>query len=264
MFKPLLTKVFGTRHQREAKRVRPIVDEINRLYAEMQALPEFEFRQQTEKLRAIVRERTGELEGRIAELKERKRVTADAGEREVIDNELEGPDGRGGLEGELRQVIADTLDEILPEAFATVREACRRLVGTIVTVTGRELAWDMVPYDVQLHGGIELHEGKIAEMATGEGKTLVATLPLYLNALANLRRRDVHAPGGDERHGVDRTLLRRVRREASQHDDLGQRRDPLRLPPLRELRDEVLPDQEESPGLGVAPGEVGQRVHGIR
>ncbi|HKN57744.1 MAG TPA: preprotein translocase subunit SecA, partial [Gemmatimonadaceae bacterium] len=77
----------------------------------------------------------------------------------------------------------EVLDEILPEAFATVREVCRRLLGSKVQVTGHELTWDMVPYDVQLMGGIELHLGKIAEMATGEGKTLVATLPLYLNAL---------------------------------------------------------------------------------
>jgi preprotein translocase subunit SecA len=64
-----------------------------------------------------------------------------------------------------------------------VREACRRLLGTSVVVTGHEMTWDMVPYDVQLIGGIVLHRGRIAEMATGEGKTLVATLPLYLNAL---------------------------------------------------------------------------------
>ena len=87
------------------------------------------------------------------------------------------------MEGDLRRTIAETLDEILPEAFATVREASRRLVGTTVSVTGRDLEWNMVPYDVQLMGGIQLHFGKIAEMATGEGKTLVATLPLYLNAL---------------------------------------------------------------------------------
>jgi preprotein translocase subunit SecA len=73
---------------------------------------------------------------------------------------------------------------VLPEAFATVREACRRLRGSKVVVTGHELEWDMIPYDVQLIGGIVLHEGKIAEMATGEGKTLVATLPSYLNALS--------------------------------------------------------------------------------
>ena len=75
------------------------------------------------------------------------------------------------------------LDDILPEAFAVVKDACRRLVGREVTVTGQTLTWDMVPYDVQLIGAIALHRGTVAEMATGEGKTLVATMPLYLNAL---------------------------------------------------------------------------------
>ena len=89
----------------------------------------------------------------------------------------------GGAEAELRTAIAEVLDELLPEAFATVREATRRLLGTKVMVTGQEMEWNMVPYDVQLMGGIQLHQGRIAEMATGEGKTLVATLPLYLNAL---------------------------------------------------------------------------------
>jgi preprotein translocase subunit SecA len=88
------------------------------------------------------------------------------------------------VEGELRDVIAEVLEEILPEAFATVREAARRLVGTMAQVTGHDLEWNMVHYDVQLIGGVQLHRGRIAEMATGEGKTLVATLPLYLNALA--------------------------------------------------------------------------------
>src|SRR3954465_13901578 len=86
--------------------------------------------------------------------------------------------------GENKKEMAAGLDDLLPEAFATVREACRRLLGSPVQVTGHELLWDMVPYDVQLIGGVVLHQGKIAEMATGEGKTLVATLPLYLNALA--------------------------------------------------------------------------------
>ncbi|MDD2764064.1 MAG: preprotein translocase subunit SecA [Opitutaceae bacterium] len=78
----------------------------------------------------------------------------------------------------------ETLDQLLPEAFAVVKNTARRLVGSKITVCDHELAWDMVHYDVQLIGGIALHEGKIAEMATGEGKTLVATLPLYLNALS--------------------------------------------------------------------------------
>jgi preprotein translocase subunit SecA len=78
---------------------------------------------------------------------------------------------------------ADTLDDLLPEAFAAVKQACKRLCGKTWDVCGIPLTWQIVPYDVQLIGGIMLHEGKIAEMATGEGKTLVATLPLYLNAL---------------------------------------------------------------------------------
>ena len=78
----------------------------------------------------------------------------------------------------------ETVDDLTAEAFATVKNACRRLCGTTVLVSGRDLAWDMVPFDVQLIGGISLHQGKIAEMMTGEGKTLVATMPVYLNALA--------------------------------------------------------------------------------
>jgi preprotein translocase subunit SecA len=183
MFKKVITAVLGTRHERERKRIQPIVDEINEHYARLQQVSEEELRGQTEKLRAIIRERTSALQEKVSELRERKRTTSDAAERERVDNELSGADGRSGAEGELREAIAEVLDEILPEAFATVRETCRRLVGTTVAVTGHDLVWDMVPYDVQLMGGIQLHLGKIAEMATGEGKTLVATLPLYLNAL---------------------------------------------------------------------------------
>ena len=76
------------------------------------------------------------------------------------------------------------MDDLLPEAFAVVKEACRRHVGKSWNVVGHDLKWEMVPYDVQLIGGIVLHQGKIAEMATGEGKTLVAVLPVYLNALS--------------------------------------------------------------------------------
>ena len=85
--------------------------------------------------------------------------------------------------------LAVALDEILPEAFAVVKNACRRLCGQEITVRGQPLKWDMIPFDVQLIGGVALHNGKIAEMATGEGKTLVATLPVYLNALTG---RGVH------------------------------------------------------------------------
>ena len=184
MLKSLVNRVFGSRHDRERRRVQPIVDEINREYERLQGVSDEELRGQTAKFRGVLRDRTSELEARVAELRAAKHATAEASEREVIDTELSGADGRGGAERELHEAIGEVLDELLPEAFATVRESARRLCGSTVRVTGRAFPWDMVHYDVQLIGGFQLHDGKIAEMATGEGKTLVATLPLYLNALA--------------------------------------------------------------------------------
>ena len=184
MLKRLITGIFGTRHEREVKKIQPIIDEINAHGERLREVSVIELQKQTERFRARIAERTSELEAEIAALKERKRTSEAAADREAIDMELTGADGRGGLEGDLRKETAEVLDELLPEAFATVREAARRLVGSTVKVTGHDLTWNMVPYDVQMMGGIELHFGKIAEMATGEGKTLVATLPLYLNALS--------------------------------------------------------------------------------
>src|SRR4051812_39987104 len=115
MFKRVISAVIGTRHERERKKIQPIVDEINEHYARLQQVPEEELRAQTAKFRDILRERSGELETRVAELKEQKRTATDPAERERIDAELGGPDGRGGAEAELREAIADTLDEILPE-----------------------------------------------------------------------------------------------------------------------------------------------------
>jgi preprotein translocase subunit SecA len=189
MLKDVLGKLFGTRHQREAKRVKPIIDEIHRHEAALASLDDAALRGQTAKFRDVLAERTGALETRVAELREAKRTAQDPAERDRLDDELSGADGRSGAEGALRSAVSETLDELLPEAFATVREAARRLCGTTANVTGQEQTWDMVPYDVQLAGGIQLHLGRISEMATGEGKTLVATLPLYLNALAG---RGVH------------------------------------------------------------------------
>jgi preprotein translocase subunit SecA len=184
MLKKVISAVIGTRHERESKRIRPIVAAINAEYARLQSLSDEELRAQTERLRGIVKERTAELEAKAADLKARKHNATAAEERDAIDVELIGADGKGGVEKELRAAISEALDEILPEAFATVREGARRLLNTKAQVTGHELPWEMVHYDVQLMGGIQLHFGRIAEMATGEGKTLVATLPLYLNALA--------------------------------------------------------------------------------
>ena len=183
MLKKLIGAVFGSRHAREQRRVQPIVDEINECYARLRDVSDVELQAQTAKFRAIIGERTAELRGRIDALRAQKHDAPDAAAREALDNELSGPDGQGGIEKEFRSTLSDLLDELLPEAFATVREAARRLLGTTCSVTGRDVTWDMVHYDVQLVGGIQLHLGRIAEMATGEGKTVVATLPLYLNAL---------------------------------------------------------------------------------
>ncbi|MDQ8165076.1 MAG: preprotein translocase subunit SecA [Gemmatimonadota bacterium] len=183
MLKALIGSVFGTRHDRERKRMQPIVDDINEVGERLKGVSDDALKAQTAKFRATIEERTAALRGKIAALKEQKRVAADAAAREEIDRELGGLDGQGGVEKEYRVALRNTLDDILPEAFATVREAARRMVGTTVSVTGQDLVWDMVHYDVQLIGGVQLHLGRIAEMATGEGKTLVATLPLYLNAL---------------------------------------------------------------------------------
>ena len=129
--------LFGTKNERELKRLWPIVRKINKLEEGFQAenLSADDFPRKTQEFR--------------------DRVAA-----------------------------GESLDDILPEAYALVKNACRKLVGTKEEVCGHELEWNMVPFDVQLLGGIVLHQGKIAEMQTGEGKTLVATLPLYLNALA--------------------------------------------------------------------------------
>ncbi len=183
MLKSLLGSVFGTRHERERKRVQPIVDDINEHYARLQSVSEDELTGQTARFRTLIEARTSAIRGRIVDLREQKRLAADPEAREAIDRELGGGDGQGGLERDYRKAMGDTLDELLPEAYATVREAARRMLGRVIGVTGRDMTWDMVHYDVQLIGGIQLHLGRIAEMGTGEGKTLVATLPLYLNAL---------------------------------------------------------------------------------
>ena len=176
--KTLLAKVFGTRQAREVRRMMPVVHEIHRHEERLKGVSEEELKAQTARFRERIGERTGALKRELDEVKAAKHHCEDPAERAALDQRSHT------LEAEYKKALAAALDELLPEAFATVREACRRLLGTRVMVTGHELEWDMVPYDVQLIGGTVLHRGRIAEMATGEGKTLVATLPLYLNALA--------------------------------------------------------------------------------
>jgi len=150
----LLGKVFGTRNEREVKRMLPRVEAITALEPEMQKLSDEQLRAKTEEFRARVQERLSH----------------------IADEPDADPDRQKQIDTERDQALQEVLDELLVDAFAVVREAGRRVLN-------------MRHFDVQLIGGLVLHEGKIAEMKTGEGKTLVATLPVYLNALGG---RGVH------------------------------------------------------------------------
>ena len=178
MLKSAIKAMLGSRHKREAKKLRPLVDEINAVAEELTRLSDDALKAKTEEFRGRIAEATADLKAQIEAKRDEKRHSEDAAHREALSMEI------GRLEADLLETIEDTLEELLPEAFAAVKETCRRLMGTELIVTGQKLVWDMVPYDVQLIGAIALHRGKVAEMATGEGKTLVATMPLYLNALA--------------------------------------------------------------------------------
>ena len=154
MINALLGKVFGTKNERELKRLRPRVADINALEPALQKLSDEELRAKTEEFRRRIQDRM----------------------KSIADEPDADPDRLKEIENERTRVIHELLDELLVEAFAVVREAGRRVLN-------------MRHFDVQLIGGMVLHQGKIAEMKTGEGKTLVATLPVYLNALSG---RGVH------------------------------------------------------------------------
>ncbi len=173
----LLQKVFGSKTEKDVKALLPIVDEINEEFAKLQSLSDDELRGKTAEFRARIHESIGPMEEELVSLNEELKQDIPHEERTSILDRI------GELEKEIDTVTANILDELLPEAFAVVKEACRRHVGKSWLAAGQEVNWEMVPYDVQLIGGMVLHQGKISEMATGEGKTLVATLPMYLNAL---------------------------------------------------------------------------------
>jgi preprotein translocase subunit SecA len=173
-----LRKIFPSKHEKDVKALLPRVAEINEYFEQYKLLTDEQLRAKTEEFKARIKEAVREIENSISELKERLKSDLPQEERDRLYTEIED------LEDELYDTEQATLDEILPEAYAVVKEACRRLVGQSWEVTGRKTVWDMVPFDVQLMGAVVLHQGKIAEMATGEGKTLVAVMPLYLNALA--------------------------------------------------------------------------------
>jgi preprotein translocase subunit SecA len=175
----ILKKVFGSKHDKDVKLLRPVVDEMNGHLESLAALSDEELKGKTEHFRVQIREAVKESEDRIAELQTTLQGDIEGSARERILDEI------SEVEKERDEITSELLEEILPEAFAVVKDACRRMKesGWTFDLMGHPVVWDMIPFDVQLIGGMVLHQGKIAEMATGEGKTLVATLPMYLNAL---------------------------------------------------------------------------------
>ena len=209
-FASVIGKIFGSKSERDFKAVKPILDKILAVYPEIDALSDDDIRARSAALRAQLREVEKPFEDRINEIKKELDQDIPISEKERLAGESDK------LVKDEDEAIEKALDEILPEAFAIVKSTARRFKeNETITVTatqfdrdlsvnhdfvdiegdkavfrnhwlagGNEITWDMVHYDVQLIGGIALHQGKIAEMATGEGKTLVATLPVFLNALA--------------------------------------------------------------------------------
>jgi preprotein translocase subunit SecA len=172
-----LKKLFGGKHERDIASIRPIVQTINDHVEALKNLSDEELKGKTEEFRGRIREALKVTEGELAPLRERLTPELEGPERESVLERI------ADLEADRDEITSEILDELLPEAFAVVKEACRRLTGQTFDLMGHPTVWDMVPFDVQLIGGAVLHQGKIAEMATGEGKTLVATMPIYLNAL---------------------------------------------------------------------------------
>ncbi|WP_314969849.1 preprotein translocase subunit SecA [Phocaeicola abscessus] len=208
-FNELVGKLFGNKATRDMKEIKPWVDKIKAVYPGISELSNDELRARTVRLKEKVQAPVAESKQKILELKE-KVETLELEDREPVFNQIDK------LEKEVLDIYEKALDDALPEAFAIMKDTARRFTeNTEIAVTasdfdrelaaqgkdflriegdkaiyvnrwiagGNEIVWNMIHYDVQLFGGVVLHQGKIAEMATGEGKTLVATLPVFLNAL---------------------------------------------------------------------------------
>ncbi|MBR0268840.1 MAG: preprotein translocase subunit SecA, partial [Prevotella sp.] len=209
-FNKFLKSLFGDKSVRDMKLIQPLVEEVKKVYPEIEVLSNDELRAKTKEIQKYVQDTAREKKEKIEELKATIEDTP-LDEREAIFNQIDK------LDKEALEIYEKALDEVMPVAFSIVKETARRFAEneeTIVTATdfdrelaadpkkdfitidgdkaiyhnhwtagGNDLKWEMIHYDVQLFGGIALHQGKIAEMATGEGKTLVATLPVFLNAL---------------------------------------------------------------------------------
>ncbi|KUL20338.1 preprotein translocase subunit SecA [Chlorobium limicola] len=180
----IFEKIFGSKHDKDIKKIQPVIQRINELQLSFQSLSDDGLKEKGLQLRSTVRGALRPLEEKKQELLS-KLSTPDIPleEADRINDELDT------LSEEYEKATVSVLEEILPDTFALVKDTCRRLKGHVYTVMGHDMTWDMVPYDVQLIGGMVLHSGRISEMATGEGKTLVSTLPIFLNALTG---RGVH------------------------------------------------------------------------
>ena len=207
MIKWILQKIVGSKNQREIRRIRPTVARINEIEEALQREPEEKLREMTRNWQAHlaryhvleipakpVIERmdaealaatAADLEARLAQL--RSEFPALPAKVDATPESIEAAKTAfHEIESEFPKSRAKYLEQILPEAYAVVKNAARRMSGTTITVNDHPILWEMVHFDVQLIGGVALHRGMIAEMQTGEGKTLVATLPVYLNALTGL------------------------------------------------------------------------------
>jgi len=177
MLKKFIKKLFGDRYQRELKEVTPYLNKISDIYPGLSELSDDQLRERVNAIRQELQESLLPLEEKLEGLEEKYQTEADENRRNDFGNQIDS------LKIELNEKTQSLLNEYLPEVFAIVKDTCRRMSGQEFEVKGDMQKWEMVPYDVQLIGGIALHFGKIAEMATGEGKTLVATMPLFLNSL---------------------------------------------------------------------------------
>jgi len=171
----IFKKIFGDKHAKDWKILWPIVEEINREYEKIKSLSDEQLKAKTTGFKERIQEHTAEIRKAIDDLKTKLHSDEDF-DRNIAYDELEN------LEDGLHEKYEEILDELLPEAYAVIKATCEKLVGKSWTVMAHKTTWEMVPYDVQLMGGIVLHQGRISEMGTGEGKTLVATLTLYLNS----------------------------------------------------------------------------------
>ena len=209
-FTDVFKKIFGTKADRDMKQLRPMLNKVLEAYGNIDKLSDDQLREKCTELKKRIQDAIAADESRIASIKEELETDIPLNRKEELATESDK------LVKKVDQTIEDVLEEILPEAFAIMKSTARRFKENPVirvkatqfdrdlsatkdfvsidgdyalwnnhwVAGGNEITWDMVHYDVQLIGGIVLHQGKIAEMATGEGKTLVATLPVFLNALA--------------------------------------------------------------------------------